>query len=33
MDIEKRLDSDSFKDKRIKALKKELQSLEENLND
>jgi len=33
IDIEKRLDSDSFKVKRIEALKKELQGLEENSND
>ena len=33
MDIEKKLDSDSFKVKRIEALKKELQDLEDNSND
>jgi hypothetical protein len=33
IDIEKRLDSNSFKAKRIEALKKELQGLEENSND
>jgi len=33
IDIEKRLDSDSFKVKRIEALKKELQDLEYNSND